>query len=288
MTYKKPKAHIIAEIGSNCFKYHSNDENFKMALLQINSAKEAGATAVKFQMFTAVELWGSNCRNKPFAQLQDRFSLPPHWLHDFRTRCRRLSMDFLCSGFSEQGFRTISPYVNTHKLASPEATSPPLVDFLMDQPKPVIASLGCMRRDMMSEFLDKLRPTDIVLECISEYPASEYDYDLTKMVNIKKKYGFQWGVSDHTKGNNLARFARGMGATYFEKHVDFYMGAGRETPDTEVSINGQQFADYVKSIQSVRPIDYDVNKKLANKLYAHRKSDCGFKAPWSRPEPEHA
>ena len=289
MTYKKPKAHIIAEIGSNCFKYHTPEQNFKMALMQIHSAKEAGATAVKFQMFTSEELWGHNCKNKSFAKLQNRFALPPHWLHDFKTLCRRLSMDFLCSGFSIQGFRNISPYVNIHKLASPEATSPPLVEYLMKQPKPVIASLGCMRQSILIPFLNKLRPgTDIILECVSEYPASEYDYDLAKMVNLNTQYDMAWGISDHTKGSTLAKYARSFGATYFEKHVDFYLGIGRDTPDSEVSINGQQFVDYVKNIQSVRGIDYDVGKKLSNKLYAHRKSDCGHTSPYRRPEPEYA
>lgn len=285
---KTPKAHIIAEIGSNCFKYHSADQNFKMALMQIDSAREAGATAVKFQMFTSEELWGPECKDKVFAKLQNRFALPPHWLHDLKIRCRKSGMDFLCSGFSIQGFRNISPYVQTHKLASPEATSKPLVEFLMAQPKPVIASLGCMRQSIITPFLDSLRPgKDIILECVSEYPASEYQYDLVKMVQYHRHYDFPWGISDHTKGNTLAKYARSMGAEYFEKHVDFYLGIGRDTPDSGVSVNAQQFADYVKSIQSVRKIDYDVGKKLSNKLYSHRKESCGYEAVWHRPEPEY-
>ena len=77
-----------------------------------------------------------------------------------------------------------------------------------------------------------------------------------------------------------------MGASYFEKHVDFFIGIGNETPDTEVSTNGLHFENYAKNIGNAKKIDYDVNKKLAHKLYAHRKSDCGFNASWYRPMPE--
>ena len=281
------KPTIIAEIGSNVFKYHSDNQNLRMAYTQIEGAKDAGATAVKFQMFTAEELWGIKCAGKTYANIQNRFSLPPSWLPELRDKCRKSSIQFLCSGFSIPGFKTISPYVTKHKLASPEATNERMLNFLMDQPKPVIASLGCMRNTIITDFIEKLRPgIDIILECVSQYPANELEYDLVKMLKLASRYQLDWGISDHTKGNNLAKLARSLGATYFEKHVDFSFGLGRETPDTAVSINGVQFEEYVKSIQSSRKIDYDVGKKLAHKLYAHRKSSCAKDATLGRPLPE--
>jgi N-acetylneuraminate synthase len=281
------KIKIIAEIGSNLFKYHSSEKNLKTGFDQIEAAKAAGANAVKFQMFCAEELWGPECKGKSFAKYQDRFALPPVWLNVLKRKCTSVGIEFMCSGFSVHGFKTIAPYVSKHKLASPEATSKPIVDWLMDQPKPVIASLGCMRKSKIDDFLERLRPgKDIVLECVSEYPAREIEYDLIKMVEINKKYCLKWGISDHTKGTVLAEFARSLGATYFEKHVDFLAGVGSETPDTEVSTNGLHFEKYVKNIGNASKIDYDVKKKLAHKLYAHRKSDCGYNATWNRPMPE--
>jgi sialic acid synthase SpsE len=279
------KPYIIAEIGSNCFKFDDAVKNLDMALKQIEAAKEAGADAVKFQMFTAKDLWGPECEGKTFAELQDRFALPPHWVKELSSACKTQAIDFLCSGFSVQAFKFLDPFVKQHKLASPEVWAEDMCDYLFTRAKPVILSLGCVREGDLSAILGRVRPVDTVLECISKYPAKSLNYDLYNIRTLSRKLGIKWGVSDHTRTSDIAKTARARGASCFEKHVDFFKFRGAETPDSEVSINGDQFKNYVSDIHAQELVDFDKEKRLAVKLYARRKHKDGN---WYRPFPEGA
>jgi sialic acid synthase SpsE len=274
------RAFIIAEIGSNCFKHRDAKRNLDNAIRQIGAAREYGADAVKFQFFTSEELWGPDCRGTTFSELQDKYALPFHWLEDLKKACDRAGLEFMCSAFSVGGFDIVSRYVKRHKLASPEVRAKNLFNYLFDKPKPVIFSLGCVTTRELPTFLERMRPKDVVLECVSKYPASMVDYDLH---NIRQA-NCLWGISDHTPGSQLAVLARSKGACYFEKHVDFFPDEGGETPDRCVSISGNEFQKYVHAIRDQDVLDHDTEKRLSIKLYGRRKTRAG----WFRPFPEGA
>ena len=263
------KPYIIAEIGSNCFKSEDEAINLEAAKRQCRKAREHGADAAKFQMYTAAEIYGPRVVGSDFEKSFNKFAMPEHWLEELSSECIASGIEFMCSGFSVLGFLKIEPFVQRHKLASPEVCSDDLCDYLFSQSKPVIFSLGCtLNYADIIKIQRRARKRDVALECASNYPAEIQDYDLGF---AKDNFG-KWGVSDHTKTNHLALYARARGARYFEKHVDF-LPWGSETPDTKVSIGPDEFASYAKAIRAV-----DANDKVrtnSKRSYGRVKSRHG-------------
>ena len=261
--------YIIAEIGSNCFHSENMNRNIDCAFDQICSAAEADADAVKFQFYTAAELWGPECKGQLFATEQDKYAMPESWLGQLLECCVLEGVDFLCTAFSVAGYRKVNRYVHMHKVASPEMDFEPIMEYVKGRNKQVMYSMGCCIRTPVHE--------GIIMECVSRYPADPSHYNLSGTKNIADVCSLQWGISDHTYGNQLARTARSMGAEYFEKHVDFHP-EGLKTPDSGVSISGMDFIKYVEAIRSQDVIDYHAIKRDSHKLYG-RNPTTGFR-PW--------
>ena len=242
------KPYIIAEIGSNWCKYEveTGKDNFSTAKIQINQAKLAGANAVKFQYFTPEELWSIEHKDKEFYKNLEKYCLPLDWIKQLHGLCSVLEIDFLCTAFSVKGYEEIDPYVKYHKVASPEACDPQIMEWILNQDKRVIISTGCLETWEVEELTLKMGIDDVLLECVSNYPAKAWQYDL----RLHDSKIVTWGVSDHTLTDDLALIARRKGASYFEKHVDFCTHFGDDTPDTPVSCNRYDFAEYVKSVNS--------------------------------------
>ncbi len=265
------KVHIIAEVGSNWAKFDEPERNFNTALTQIERAAKAGADSVKFQLFTCAELYGDRVRNTTFERSFNKYALPPEWLPDLSEHCIKNGINFMCSAFSVAGFETVDPFVNWHKLASPEASDRKLVSWLNDQPKPYFWSDGCGDPGLTH------RPRDIKMACTSKYPAEIEDYDLRGF------NGVGWGLSDHTRGPSLAVLAVRLGCSYVEKHVDFCLTTGNPTPDTCVSISNSNFKHWVQKIRAVDPDAARDLKEECGRLYGRKKDRAG---EYRRPLPE--
>jgi N,N'-diacetyllegionaminate synthase len=272
--------YIIAEIGSNCFRYDELAKNLANAKEQIVRAREAGASAVKFQYFSAVDLWGPKVRGTEIEREQDQYGMPFGWLPILKEQCAQHEIDFLCSGFSVSGFKGLAPYVKYHKLASPELADPGIRKYLQRQPRPVIWSLGCRTPVQLAGWYPNAK--DVLLECVSDYPADPCHYDLFNARAFAAYQGHRWGLSDHTQFTWLARYARSYGASVFEKHVDFVGGGGRTPPDAVVSVDGKAFKAYADIVRSQPVLDHQELKKEPAERYGRRETPDG----WYRPLPE--
>lgn len=254
---------IIAEIGSNWRKFDSELKNWDVAKYQIETAKEFGATGVKFQFFTAQELFGPQVIGTRFERDINQYALPQDWLPKLKAKCDEVEIEFLCSAFSLDGFKVVDNFVETHKLASPERTDPNLVAWLETQDKPFYYSDGCG-----GTHLGK----GIPMACVSQYPAHFLNYEL---------YSGQveWGLSDHTPDDVLVIMALRQGATHFEKHVDFCPNDGDKTPDSGVSVDGHGWTSWVKAI-----LGYDGDRRQSLKdlnlaKYGRRETIDGYFRP---------
>jgi len=258
---------IIAEVGSNIFKTDSPSANLKIAYEQIVKAKRCGADAVKFQMFTSKELYGE------VYESVDKYALPRAWVASLKECCDDNDIDFMCSCFSVGGYEFIDPYVRMHKVASPEVTDVNIVAYLKRQDKPVIWSNGCSH---VSTWGHKMK--DVILNCVSQYPATEYDYDYSPP---SQDSIYTWGISDHTKELIAALITRKQGGSYFEKHVDLLRHEGNTTPDACVSMNEIDFGHYCRVLRAHKPIDFDEQRQEAYQLYGRKHVD----GEWFRPLP---
>lgn len=258
MTSREP--YIIAEIGSNLFKGRDAATCLDIGLGQIAAAKGAGADAVKFQMFTAKELYGPS-----YPGPESKYALPRYWVEVLADKCERTGIDFMCSAFSVDGYEFIDPFVKMHKVASPEALAEDITEYIRSiRPKPALVSNGC--DDPLTYHYDNM----IVMACVSKYPADALDYVLPPVYRT-------WGLSDHTMETYLAHMARTMGATYFERHVDFFKGEGLDTPDTPVSFDATEFKYWVETIRRAVPVPQPPTP--ADK-YGRVEKDGGWYRPW--------
>ena len=105
--------YIIAEIGSNWISLQG-------CIDSIWQAKECGADAVKFQMFTHEELYG--------VPGDDTFDLPRGFISELAQHCKAIDIDFMCTAFTADGVKFIDPFVKMHKVASSSASNEDLTD----------------------------------------------------------------------------------------------------------------------------------------------------------------
>jgi len=167
---------IIAEAGSN------HDGKLDQALQLIDAAAEAGADAVKFQLFRAARLYPkssgrSEYLNNPRSiyDIMAEMEMPYDWLPHLAARCRTGGVLFLGSVFDEESVDRLDPYVEAFKIASYEMTHLPLVRYVARKGKPVILSTGTADLDEVAETVDEFRRTGnerlVLMQCTAAYPA---------------------------------------------------------------------------------------------------------------------
>jgi len=260
---------IIAEIGSNWRISDDARKNLASAKKQIGVARELGASAVKFQLFTHKELYGIDG--------DDTFALPREWIPKLALECSNVGIEFMCSAFSIEGLKLVDEYVTRHKVASSKFSN---TDFLLEisgYGKDVLYSLGMTSIDHVDGRI--CWENDVPILCASKYPAEIWDYDLQKF-GADNWIDGQWGLSDHTVTTELAKLCRANGGTYFEKHVKLDQ-IRIETPDSHHSIGVSGFRHYIESIKSIdhdhaRKVTSEAKNKYADKYDEHLNI-------WSRP-----
>lgn len=226
--------YIIAEIGSNW-------RSLEIAKKQIEAAKECGADAAKFQMFTNKELYGYDDGSKCWG-------LPRELVDPLALHCQSVGIDFMCTAFSIDGYDFIDPCVKMHKIASCEAYWKELVDYVDSLGKPFLRS-HAFNQDIWK------KAGEIPMLCVSRYPATHQDYSISSLGYWD--CGGDWGVSDHTTDILIPTVSVGAGARVFEKHFDGMLTYGGQlfykdletTPDEPVSCGLIDFGSYVKIIR---------------------------------------
>lgn len=248
---------IIAEVGSNW-------RNLEDCIKSIHEAKIAGADAVKFQLFTELDLYGMYVltdatdpkTNIPHNELLRRGSikcvgttplLDPSWLPALKAEADKRGLEFMCTAFSPEGYDLVNPFVKVHKVASSECCHLRILQKLRELGKPVILSTGAKGLEDIRGSLKVLGPTPTTLMyCVVAYPANEVNLDTIK--TLRDQFRLPVGYSDHTTDVLcIPRLAVDKGATVIEKH--FTIIPEVNTPDQPHSLNPDQFSRMVKSIR---------------------------------------
>jgi len=237
------KTYIIAEIASN------HDSILYRAKDLIYLAKEAGASAVKFQFFRADSLVERRNASEYWAMYKAN-EMPDSWLPVLRDYANALGIDFLCTAYDAWGLMTVDPYVSTHKIASFEAQDLQYLSQVRQTAKPTILSTGMMNQDQVVKSIDVLGDSLwAVLHCTSAYPAPISEANLRAMPRLNYQHNGMYGLSDHTPGITCPVAAVALGARIIEKHfTDDRMRLG---PDHRVAIEPSQFKQMVTMIREV-------------------------------------
>lgn len=264
---------IIAEISAN--HGHSLDIVKKTIL----AAKNAGATAVKIQSYTA-DMLSLNCLSKDFIvkggtiwdgrSLHDLYSqgaMSWEWHEELFTYCELIGIEIFSTPFNEYGVQYLNKLgVGRFKIASAEITHIPLLKEVAKTKKPVILSTGMAHLNEIEEALEIFesynREDITVLKCTSSYPTPLDEVNLSVMQSIRNRFKVKVGLSDHTQGFDAAVLSVALGACLVEKH--FILDRGIGGPDASFSVEPTEFTLLVQEIRKAEKIMGSMDFKLTS------------------------
>jgi len=248
--------YVIAEAGVN------HDGDISVARELVSAAAEAGADAVKFQVFSADRLV---TRQAPAATYQQnageaatqyqmlaRLELPHSQFAELAGYARQCEIEFLATPFSLVDLEfLISINVAAIKLASTDVINGPLIDAAARSHRPVIMSTGAADADEIASAVERYRRHDVdtlaLLHCISSYPAREDSVNLAAVIAMAQQFRCVTGFSDHTESITMGGYAAAAGARIIEKHMT--LDRRRTGPDHSFSLEPQAFAEYIQGIR---------------------------------------
>ena len=221
------KPFVIAEISSN------HHQDFKEARALVEAAARSGASAVKFQTYTADGIT-IDSRQEDFLisagpwsgrSLFDLYSssqMDWTWLTELRLLCDDLGLDFLSSVFDRKGVdAVVASGAAALKISSFEMTDLPLISYAASSGLPIIISTGLAEKSEIGEAVEAAGQHSsnlALLHCVSSYPSQAADYSIKTILDLHNSFNLPVGLSDHTLGIGLAAASVAYGASIFEKH----------------------------------------------------------------------
>jgi len=239
------KVFLIAEIGNN----HEGD--FDLAREMVRSAAEAGADAVKFQVFRTEEYVASSDsarleRLKGFELTPGQFAQLAHQSHDARVA-------FVATPFDLFSAELTAEICDAIKISSGDNTFYPLIEKVATAGKPTILSTGMLDvkelRRPYSILAEALGEDNLaLLHCITSYPVEPKDANVAAVRTLMKGFGCEIGYSDHTLGTEACLAAVACGARIIEKHFTLDHNYS-DFRDHQLSANPVEMTDLVKRVR---------------------------------------
>lgn len=251
--------YIIAEAGSN------HEGQLETALKLIDVAVEAGADAVKFQVFRAKKI--ASAFNHDSVRLSGKFQkfgttvqdlfknyeFQPEWLDTLIPYCRKKRIDFLATPFDEQSADLLEQQgMFAFKIASFELTHLPLLQHIAKFRKPMVLSTGMASLGDIEDAIEVVQSQGcdqlVLLHCGIEYPPRFEDVHLRAMNTMASAFPFPIGYSDHTPGSLVPIAAVARGARIIEKH--FTVDKNLPGPDHSFALDPIELTQMVKDIRN--------------------------------------
>lgn len=221
---------VIAEMSGN------HNQSLDTALRIVEAAAEAGAHALKLQTYLAsqmtldleegdffIEDANSLWQGQSLYRLYEQAYTPWEWHKPIFDRCRELGLIPFSTPFHPDAVEFLEQLdVPFYKIASFENNDLPLIRRAAATGKPLIISTGLATISELEEAVGAAREAGcrdlILLKCTSQYPASPIDSHLQTIPHLRKLFGCEVGLSDHTQGIGVPVAAVALGASVIEKH----------------------------------------------------------------------
>jgi N,N'-diacetyllegionaminate synthase len=254
---KDQPCYVIAEAGVN----HNGDMGLAKRL--IDSARAAGADAVKFQTFKTEAL---NTRTAPKATYHiETTGDEQSWFDLLKSQeLSRAQHELLLAHCNDTGIQFLStPYDEASvdllvdlglpaiKVASTDLNNVPLISYIAATRIPMILStamstLGEVGRSVRA--IQNAGQRDLILlHCTANYPSALADTNLRAMLTLRDEFGALTGYSDHCPGYVNPVAATALGAVVYEKH--FTMDRSLPGPDHRASLDPAGLATLVDDIR---------------------------------------
>ena len=250
--------YIIAEMSAN---HNGSIEN---AFDIIDTAKQCGADAVKIQTYTADTLTlDSNkdeflikeglWKGRSLYELYEWAHTPWEWHNALFDHAKNVGITLFSTPFDYSAVELLEELnAPAYKIASFECTDLKLIEKAAKTQKPLIISTGMANAEEIQDAVDTALNHGsgelTLLHCVSGYPAAESEYNLSTIADMRKRYGVQVGLSDHTLSNTTAIAAIALGAVIVEKHFTLDRSGGG--PDDSFSLEPSDLKDLCTSAKT--------------------------------------
>ena len=274
---KNNKPYIIAEAGVN------HNGSIKIAKKLITKAKQAGADAVKFQIFKASQLATekskkANYQIKNTGKKDTQFKMLKELELDqknyfiLKKFAKKNKIDFLTSVFDSSDYNFLKNELKDKivKIPSGEINNIKLLKELdynnffiiistgMATLKEIVECLNIIAKKKIFKIVkNKIKVIDYktqkkmskkicVMHCVTDYPVLN-KYANMNAIDTIAKLGLINGYSDHTIGAHSSIIAVSKGAQIIEKH--FTLNKDMKGPDHRASMNPKEFNEYTKILK---------------------------------------
>ena len=286
----KTKTFIIAEVGSN----HGGNLSYAKKLAKL--AKDAGASAVKFQTFqpdNLVNVSLNPTRHAHFAKL----SLSHASFINLAEYCAQIGIEFMSSVWDEQSHAAMAPHISVNKLGSGDITNYKLIKTVVETDKPLILSTAMTTIEEVQEvvrFIKGLSPNFIedgklcIMHCVAMYgnPLPRFA-NFNMMKRLEEKFpNIEIGYSDHVAGPSAVLHALSTGTRVIEVH--FTDNKEQEFRDHHLSVTPDEMALIVNHASEINDYysihDQDIVHEIETKeridefrraIYFRRKMKVG-------------
>lgn len=261
---------IVAEMSGN------HNQSLERALEIVEAAAGAGAQGLKIQTYTADTMTldlderefhisdpGNLWAGDSLYHLYQKAYTPWNWHEPVFKRARELGMIPFSTPFDETAVDFLEGLaVSCYKIASFENIDLPLIRRVAATGKPMIISTGMATAAELDESVHAAREAGcrdlILLKCTSTYPATPEDSNLLTIPHMRKLFGCEVGLSDHSLGVGVSVAAVALGATVIEKH--FTLNRSKGGVDSAFSMEPAEMAELVtearKAWQSLGRVTY--------------------------------
>lgn len=240
--------YVIAEAGVAHFGSLDN------ALQMIDIAVQAGADAIKFQIYNTNCLisgseheWRERMRTK---------ELPYEDFLQLKEYATAQKIDFFVTAHEESALDyTIETLeLKVLKVGSGEVGNLPFLQKIARMKYTTIVSLGLHGEDEIEQVVKVFEQAGnnnlVLLHCVTRYPTPPEESNLRTISWLQKKYPYPVGYSDHTVGHVIPLAAVTMGACVIEKH--FFIDRNIEdSQDAHGACDKTDLGQFVSSIRVV-------------------------------------
>ena len=265
---------IIAEIGNN------HNGNLDTAKKLIESAKKAGADAVKFQVKNieksfAKELLDSpyvneNSFGKTYREHKMALEFSEDQMKELYDFASKMSIICFSTPFDIDSVDMLERIENPiYKISSFHVTDLKLIEYVCQTKKPIIISTGMStieEIDKAIELIKKYTKDFVVMHCVSCYPTEDKDINLNVIPTLKNRYNCPVGYSGHERGIAITASTVLLGSCAIERH--FTLDRTMKGPDHASSVEPIGLNDIVTR-----------SKKMFNAMGISEKNvlDCELK-----------
>lgn len=281
------KCFIVTEAGSN----HNGELELGKRLIE--SARECGCDAVKFQAFKAENLVtkkadkaeyqkGRSSGTSQFEMLKTlEFSIEEHFA--LVEHAGRVGIPIFYSVFDKDSADLVEQLsIPVFKLGSGELTNIPLIKYIAEKRKPLIISTGMGTdeeiADAVTVFREEGNKQLVLMNCCIAYPSRLEDANLRRAAYLERKFDVMCGNSDHTEGIFVSVAAAALGIPVVEKHLT--LDKDLPGPDHSMSLDPAEMKRLCSNIrvvekepvaeegmrEALKKVDIEINQEEIEKI----------------------